>query len=107
MEISPEFRSGIESISMSKEAAAKIELGIKGPVVKIFPDTSSPSGLTAEIFDEGHQLNLGSNVIGRSPDCQIVVDIPTVSREHATVTVGDHEYSISDLGSTNGTYLVG
>ena len=45
--------------------------------------------------------------IGRSPDCDIVLDDRQISRLHARVTWrGDH-YEIEDLASKNGTHLNG
>lgn len=44
--------------------------------------------------------------IGRSNDCDIVIDDIGVSRHHLAVTTEeDGSISIEDLGSTNGTYL--
>jgi hypothetical protein len=46
-------------------------------------------------------------VIGRSPDCEIVLDDRQVSRLHARISwQGDH-YEIEDLNSKNGTHLNG
>lgn len=45
--------------------------------------------------------------IGRSPDCDIVLDDRQVSRLHARVVWrGDH-YELEDMGSKNGTHLNG
>ena len=51
-------------------------------------------------------------VIGRKQDCDIVIDDKTVSMEHALVEVvnsgkkkSSKEYYITDLGSTNSTYI--
>jgi two-component system response regulator AtoC len=43
--------------------------------------------------------------IGRSPDCQIQVDDPSVSRHHARLHVGE-DVAAEDLGSANGTALM-
>ncbi len=43
--------------------------------------------------------------IGRSPDCQIPIDDPSVSRHHARLHVAD-EVAVEDLGSANGTSLM-
>lgn len=45
--------------------------------------------------------------IGRSPDCDIVLDDRQVSRIHARVLWRDGQYEIEDLGSKNGTHLNG
>jgi pSer/pThr/pTyr-binding forkhead associated (FHA) protein len=54
-----------------------------------------------------------STVIGRSKNCTVSLETDTVaSREHAKIrldleTAGRRQYLLSDLGSTNGTYLNG
>ncbi len=45
-------------------------------------------------------------VIGRAPECDVVVDDASVSRRHAAITVGA-DAVIEDLGSTNGTTVQG
>ncbi|MBK8813696.1 MAG: FHA domain-containing protein [Acidobacteria bacterium] len=46
--------------------------------------------------------------IGRAPDNEIVLDAPGVSRHHAELTYqGGEQPIISDLGSTNGTFVNG
>jgi FHA domain/Domain of unknown function (DUF1707) len=46
-------------------------------------------------------------VIGRNPDCDLVVADPTVSRRHAELRrVADH-WVLADLGSSNGTRVNG
>ena len=48
-------------------------------------------------------------VTGRSPECDLVLDDPTVSRRHARVTASEAggRSMISDLGSRNGTVVAG
>lgn len=52
-------------------------------------------------------LGQGKVVIGRSPDCDITIDNPAVSRRHATIDFNGSEYILTDLGSSNGTFLNG
>jgi len=49
----------------------------------------------------------GEVVIGRSPDCQIVLKDFGISRAHAKVVVDDDGVRISDLKSKNGTQVNG
>jgi hypothetical protein len=45
--------------------------------------------------------------IGRSPDCDIMLDDRQVSRFHARITWHEDHYELADLGSKNGTHLNG
>jgi hypothetical protein len=44
-------------------------------------------------------------VIGRHPDCDIVLSGPAVSRRHAQLSFRDGAWILRDLGSTNGTVV--
>jgi hypothetical protein len=46
-------------------------------------------------------------VIGRNPDCDLVVEDPTVSRRHAELRREAGHWILSDLGSSNGTRVNG
>jgi pSer/pThr/pTyr-binding forkhead associated (FHA) protein len=48
-----------------------------------------------------------SVTIGSRPDCDLVVNVPTVSGRHCRLTRDGASYILEDLGSTNGTYLNG
>ena len=52
-------------------------------------------------------LSEGRNLIGRSPEAAVWVDVPGISREHARITIHGDAVSLEDLGSTNGTFLSG
>jgi EAL domain-containing protein (putative c-di-GMP-specific phosphodiesterase class I) len=45
--------------------------------------------------------------IGRKPESSLCIPSPTVSREHAELTVVDRALLLRDLGSTNGTFVNG
>jgi DNA-binding winged helix-turn-helix (wHTH) protein len=49
----------------------------------------------------------GSHVIGRDVSAHVSLASPRVSRRHARVDVGDHDVSLEDLGSRNGTLVNG
>lgn len=46
-------------------------------------------------------------VLGRSVDCDIVLQHMSVSRQHAKVSSTDNVYSIEDLQSRNGVFVNG
>lgn len=45
--------------------------------------------------------------IGRSPECDLIIPHPTVSKVHASIQLQNGTWWIEDLGSTNGTYANG
>ena len=55
----------------------------------------------------GRRLDLesGVQVLGRVPESDIVVAHPSVSRQHARITYAPSGYTVTDLGSTNGTFV--
>jgi hypothetical protein len=60
----------------------------------------TPSGDRIELSD-------GRNLIGRLADCTVIVSDGNVSRHHAVIQRAGSGFVISDLGSTNGTYVNG
>ena len=50
-------------------------------------------------------LDTEATVIGRHPDSDIFLDDITVSRRHAEITREPIGFSLSDVGSLNGTYV--
>jgi len=52
-----------------------------------------------------HALTEGQNLIGRRPECSIVVSHPTVSGRHAVLHAQGGEYVLEDIGSHNGTFV--
>jgi Protein of unknown function (DUF3662)/FHA domain len=49
----------------------------------------------------------GGAVLGRSRDCDVVLDDPNVSRHHAEVRPSGGSWIVNDLGSTNGVKVNG
>lgn len=43
-------------------------------------------------------------IIGRGPQCDLIIDSPRVSREHAALTRAGVTYILEDLNSSNGTW---
>lgn len=58
--------------------------------------------------DSGERYDLQAvAILGRSPESQILIPDPRVSRRHAMIRKQDDGYWFYDLGSFNGTYLNG
>ncbi|MDD3652952.1 MAG: DUF3662 and FHA domain-containing protein [Desulfotomaculaceae bacterium] len=59
--------------------------------------------------DQGKYFNLGKGtmLLGRRAGCDIVLSDSSVSRRHAQIEWSRGQYSIIDLGSTNGTKVNG
>lgn len=57
----------------------------------------------------GHEiiLNEGENTIGRSPECDHILEAEGVSKKHLRITVNGEGAYLEDLGSSNGTILNG
>jgi pSer/pThr/pTyr-binding forkhead associated (FHA) protein len=60
----------------------------------------SQAGLSAD-------LAAGVIMIGRGPDCQLILDDDYVSTRHARVVTTPNGIYVEDLSSTNGTYVNG
>lgn len=56
-----------------------------------------------------HEMDLleGENVVGRERQASIWIGHPSVSREHARITVAGAKATLEDLGSKNGTFRDG
>ncbi|WNO11210.1 FHA domain-containing protein [Teredinibacter sp. KSP-S5-2] len=48
-----------------------------------------------------------TKILGRSKECDISLGVAHLSRKHASLSVTDQGLSVSDLGSSNGTYVNG
>jgi serine phosphatase RsbU (regulator of sigma subunit)/pSer/pThr/pTyr-binding forkhead associated (FHA) protein len=59
--------------------------------------------------DPGHLFPFEGEVaiLGRHPDCDVVLEAASVSRQHARIINVDGSYFVEDLASRNGTYLNG
>jgi hypothetical protein len=67
---------------------------------------------TIRVCQDNHswqaELIPAGTIIGRSNECDIVIDSKHVSRRHARVfSTSDGQWSVEDLGSSNGTFVNG
>lgn len=60
------------------------------------------------VMPSGDRIELtGTALIGRLPDCTIMIADTNISRHHAKIHRSGSGFVLTDLGSTNGTYVNG
>src|SRR2546423_9122421 len=52
-----------------------------------------------------YELKGEKSILGRHPDCHVVIEVGAVSRNHCQVVHEGNEYKVEDLGGRNGTFL--
>lgn len=65
------------------------------------------TGIDGPLSGKSKELSAGTYSVGRSPDCDVRVDDPNVSRRHAVIRVRDGAAEIEDTNSRNGTWVNG
>jgi len=71
----------------------------KPPVVGWFVAMTGPQK------GEDFRIREGPNIIGSAPDADIVLRDTAISPKHASLRYKDQKFIITDLDSTNGTFL--
>jgi len=71
----------------------------KAPVVGWFV------ALDGEQKGEDFRIRDGQNILGSGAEADIVIRDGTISARHASLRYKDHKFVLSDLDSTNGTFL--
>lgn len=99
-----ELAGRVESVSTDATGAV--------PPAAEVTDRRSARGFSLRVFrggDAGREYTLRGNrmVAGRSPDCDVTLDDPTVSRRHAAFVQRGDDWWVVDLDSTNGTRVNG
>ncbi len=62
---------------------------------------------SGENSGERYMLDGERAILGRHPDCDIVLDVGAISRQHAQILKSNGEYVVEDLQSRNGTFVNG
>jgi len=52
-----------------------------------------------------YPITQATTVLGREPDCQVVVNHPAVAPHHARITWDGQQFVLQDLGSATGTFV--
>lgn len=61
--------------------------------------------LTGEQKGEDFRIREGQNTIGSAPDADVILRDTAISGKHASLRYKDDKFTITDLDSTNGTFL--
>jgi DNA-binding winged helix-turn-helix (wHTH) protein len=69
--------------------------------------SEAPAVVVARWEGTSAMLPAGCHLIGRRPDCAIMIDAPSISRVHAKLHVAAASLRLEDLGSKNGTFVEG
>ena len=79
---------------------------VGGPVEEARARRPPPRALLA-VGERRLLIPAGGGTVGRSRDCDIVLDDVGISRRHAEIRPSVDGWTITDLGSTNGLLLNG
>lgn len=99
----PDAPSPETTMSLSPEEVAEAsgavldDAGVRGPALVV----RSGGGRAGETFFPRSERTL----IGRSPECDVFLDDVTVSRKHAELVRDGDRWTVTDLGSLNGTFV--
>ena len=103
LEEAPEVEAAAETVEVTGEEVVEVALADEEVV------EDAPVAL-ARLVGDGSEYPImpGENTIGRRGDSNIVLSgDPYVSGSHAQITAEDGEFTLVDVGSTNGTMLNG
>jgi len=92
-----------------QQSGQTMVFGAAERVAEPLRETATLRNRRAVLHYNGRRLVVGPQgvVIGRSRECDIVVDDANVSRRHAEIRPRGGAWVLTDLGSTNGTRLRG
>jgi FhaA, N-terminal domain/FHA domain len=80
-----------------------------GRVAQPLEERARVQARSALLRYDGRRMRIGpaGATIGRSRQCEVVIDDPNVSRQHAEIRPRGGSWVVNDLGSTNGSSLNG
>jgi Inner membrane component of T3SS, cytoplasmic domain len=106
--VPPTAKTRLESEPPKEASPAAPSVGRK---TVLLTDKRKPSvvgwfvALTGDQKGEDFRVRDGQNVIGSAPDADIVLRDTAISGKHASLRYKDQKFYLTDLDSTNGTFL--
>src|SRR5919198_1449204 len=111
------FKSRVQPVELARKLAKEMEENQAdyGHTMVYSPDAEArklvetPALGRALLVSNGRRTVLSGArvVVGRSRDCDVVLDDPNVSRRHAELRRQGDTWMVADLGSTNGVKVNG
>ncbi len=112
-------RTGYQGAGGSPQAKTRLEADAPQPAAPspagrktvLLTDLHKPPvvgwfvALNGEQKGEDFRIREGQNILGSGAEAEIAVRDATVSAKHASIRYKDQKFFITDLDSTNGTYL--
>jgi hypothetical protein len=104
---SANLKTRLESEAGSREGSAPAA----GRKTVLLADKRKPPvvgwfvALTGEQKGEDFRIREGQNTIGSAPDADIILRDTAISGKHASLRYKDQKFTITDLDSSNGTFL--
>jgi len=104
-------KTRIEGADPAHAAAGASAAGQAGRKTVLLTDKRKPPvvgwfvAMSGEQKGEDFRIRDGQNIIGSAPDADIVIHDVAVSGKHASLRYKDQKFYITDLDSTNGTFL--
>lgn len=98
---------GCEIVLSLPGDSSKTAMGLSGRTAAMDASPRASSAVAWVVTSEGERLPLvaGENTFGRRADNAVVFPLPFVSGHHGIIEVTDAGVFITDVGSTNGTFL--
>jgi hypothetical protein len=107
--VQPDDVDEVEDLPADDQAGRTMIYSSAGRVVEPLEERARTRNETALLLYAGKRLVVGPTgvTLGRSRQCEIVLDDPNVSRQHAEIRPRGGSWVLTDLGSTNGSSVNG
>jgi hypothetical protein len=107
--VQPDDVDDVEELPADDQAGRTMIYSSAGRVAEPLEERARARNEKALLLYAGKRLVVGPSgvTLGRSRQCEIVLDDPNVSRQHAEIRPRGGSWVLTDLGSTNGSTVNG